>query len=144
MTTLTQGNTMIYPMFAMVLLTFSVAFYMFRLRVKAVKSGEIKLSYFRLNSGAEVSAAMQQATRNYSNLFEVPVLFYAAGASALALNINNAAIIVIGWLFVITRIAHSWVHLTSNNVIHRLKAFMAGNLCVLVLWILIVLDYSFR
>ncbi len=135
---------MIYPMFAMVLITFAVAFYMFRLRVKAVKSGAVKLSYFRLNSGAEIPATLQQAARNYSNLFEVPVLFYAAGVSALALDIHHLALVILAWLFVFTRLAHSWIHLTSNHVIHRLRAFMAGNVCVLVMWVLIVLNYSFR
>lgn len=135
---------MLYPLFAMVLLTFAVAFYMFRLRVNAVKSGKVRLSYFRLNSGAEPPEALQQAARNYSNLFEVPVLFYTASVLAIATNMNGIGIIIVSWLFVFSRIAHSWIHLTTNNVMHRLKAFMAGNVCVLVLWILIIVDYSLR
>jgi hypothetical protein len=132
---------MIYSMFAMVLLTFGIALYMFKLRVNAVRSGQVKLSYFRLNTGAEAPPHLTQAARNYSNLFEMPLLFYVAATLALALNLESAAMVILSWLFVAARIAHSWIHLTSNNVIHRLTAFMFGNICVLLIWILILWEY---
>ena len=134
---------MLYPMFAMVILTFAVAVHLFRLRIKAVKAGEIRLSQLRLNTG-EVPDAMEQAARNYTNLFEVPVLFYAAGAIALALGIQTPAMVIIAWVFVLARIAHSWIHLHGNNVIHRLRAYMLGNICVLALWGLLVASYATR
>ena len=134
---------MLYPLFAMVLLTFAVAIHLFRLRVKAVKSGELRLSHFRLNTG-DMPTAMAQAARNYANLFEVPVLFYTAGAIAIALGIQIPAMIITAWIFVLARIAHSWIHLTSNNVIHRMRAYMLGNICVLVIWGILVASYATR
>lgn len=134
---------MLYPMFAMVILTCAVAIYLFRLRVRAVKAGQVRLSQFRLNTG-EVPDAITQAARNYSNLFEVPVLFYTAGAIAIALGIQTPAMIITAWIFVLARIAHSWIHLTGNNVIHRLRAYMLGNICVLVIWGILVASYATR
>lgn len=134
---------MLYPMFAMVILTCAVAIYLFRLRVRAVKAGQVRLSQFRLNTG-EVPDAITQAARNYSNLFEVPVLFYTAGAIAIALGIQVPAMIITAWIFVLARIAHSWIHLTGNNVIHRLRAYMLGNICVLVIWAILVASYATR
>ena len=134
---------MLYPMFAMVILTFAVAVHLFHLRLKAVKAGEMRLSQFRLNTG-EIPDAMAQAARNYANLFEVPVLFYAAGAIALALGIQTPAMVIIAWVFVLARIAHSWIHLHGNNVIHRLRAYMLGNVCVLVIWGVLVVSYATR
>lgn len=133
---------MIYPMFAMIVLTFVVAIYMLSLRVSAVRSGRVKLSAFRLNNEETMSPRMLQVARNYSNLFEMPVLFYAAGAVTLALNLNSIAISILAWLFVVSRIVHSLIHITSNNVIRRMQAFMAGNLCILLIWMLIVWDYT--
>lgn len=134
---------MLYPMFAMVLLTFAVAIHLFRLRVKAVKSGEIRLSQFRLNTG-ETPDAIAQASRNYTNLFEVPVLFYAAGTLAVTLDVQTLALMITAWLFVVARIIHSWIHLHGNNVIHRMRAYMLGNICVVLMWILVVISYSTR
>ncbi len=134
---------MLYPMFAMILLTFIVATQLFRLRVKAVKAGEMRLSQFRLNTG-EMPDAMAQAALNYTNLFEVPVLFYTAGAIAIALGIQLPAMIITAWIFVLARIAHSWIHLHGNNVIHRMRAYMLGNICVFVIWGLLVASYASR
>ena len=133
---------MIYSMFAMILLTFGVAAYLLKLRVQAVRTGQLKLSDLRLNSNVDVSANITQAVRNYSNLFEIPVLFYTAGSIAIVLNLESAAMIILSWIFVVARIAHSWIHLTSNNVIHRFKAFMIGNTCVLIIWGQLVWGYS--
>ena len=134
---------MLYPLFAMVLLTFVVAIHLFRVRIKAVKGNEVRLSQFRLNTG-EIPDSMAQAARNYTNLFEIPTLFYAAGAVAIALGIQTPAMVITAWVFVVARIAHSWIHLTSNNVIYRMRAYMLGNICVLVLWSLLVASYAMR
>ncbi len=134
---------MLYPMFAMVILTFAVAIRLFLLRLKAVKGGEMRLSQFRLNTG-EIPDVMAQTARNYTNLFEVPVLFYVAGATALALGIQTPALVIISWVFVLARIIHSWIHLHGNNVIHRLRAYMLGNICVLIIWGILVASYASR
>jgi hypothetical protein len=133
---------MIYPMFALILLTFSVAGYLLKMRVAAVKTGEVKLSSFRLNNAEDMPVKMLQAARNYTNLFEVPVFFYAAGCIVLALHVNSLSIVILSWLFVVFRSIHSWIHITNNNVIRRLQAFIAGNICVLLIWIILVWEYN--
>jgi hypothetical protein len=133
---------MIYPLFAMVLLTIIVGAQLLNLRIRAVKSGQIRLSQFRLNQSIDIPDKITQASRNYSNMFEVPVLFYTAGCLALVLKHETIALIILAWLFVLARAIHSWIHLTGNNVIHRLRAFMAGNLCVIAMWILLVIHYA--
>ena len=130
-----------YAMFAMLLLTFGVAFRLLFLRIKAVKAGRVSIGQFRLNTG-EIPNDMAQAARNYSNLFETPVLFYIAGTIAIAMDVESLELLIFAWGFVVARLAHSWIHLTYNNVIHRLWAFMAGNFCVLVMWGLLLLKYS--
>ena len=133
---------MIYAMFAMILLTFIVAAYLLKLRVAAVKSGEVKLSSFRLNNGDDTPPALIQASRNYSNLFEIPTLFYCAAILTILLKLETPVMVLLGWLFVSSRVAHSWIHLTSNNVIRRMQAFVFGNICVLLMWIILITKYS--
>ena len=132
---------MIYAMFAMLVLTGVVAGYLLRMRIAAVKSGEVRLSNFRLNTG-EMPTKMLQASRNYSNLFEVPVFFFTICTLAVALHLETNAMVILSWAFVASRIVHSWIHITYNNVVHRLVAFLAGNLIVVVLWILVLMDYA--
>ena len=134
---------MIYAMFALVLLTTAVAIHLLRLRIAAVKSGKISLSYFSVNkSESPVPSNMEQAAKNFSNLFEVPTLFYVSGCLVLSLHIETLAITLLAWAFVLTRAIHSWIHLTSNNVLHRMKIFLLSNICMLLIWCLIVWNYS--
>lgn len=132
---------MIYPMFAMVLLTFLVASRLLFLRVKALKAGTLTLSQFRLNSG-DIPDNITQTARNYSNLFEIPVLFYVAGVAAIAMRVDGSAIMVAAWLFVLARVLHSWVHLTTNNVINRFRIYVFGNFCVVAMWGLLLMDHA--
>jgi hypothetical protein len=133
---------MIYSMFAMILLTFSVAAYLLKLRIDAVRKGEIKLSVLRLLNSPDIPLKIQQVSRNYSNLFEMPILFYCAAILGLALHLNTPLMIALSWFFVASRAVHSWIHVTSNNVIRRLQAFMVGNICMLLMWIMLVWHYS--
>ncbi|RYY03121.1 MAG: hypothetical protein EOO53_08135 [Gammaproteobacteria bacterium] len=133
---------MIYSMFAMIILTFVVAGYLLKLRIDAVKAGTVKLSVFRLNNPAEMPTTMLQTSSNYSNLFEMPMLFYIAGTLAIILNLQTPTMIILSWLFVAVRAAHSWIHITSNNVVRRFQAFVMSSICMLLMWIILVWQYS--
>jgi len=88
--------------------------------------------------GSEVPDIVTKTTRQLSNLFEVPVLFYVAGVLYLSLDISSTLPVTFAWIFVAARVMHSLIHLSYNNVLHRVVAFGIGNLAVLAMWISIV------
>lgn len=133
---------MIYPMFVLVLLTFSILLFTLRVRIRSVQKGDVALSYYALMGEGEVPEIVRKTSRQVSNLFEVPVLFYVAGVLYLSLDIAETLPITFAWLFVIARFLHSCIHLTYNNVLHRVVAFGLGNLAVLAMWISIVMAVS--
>ena len=53
----------LYPTFAMALLTFAAAAWLLRCRIKAVKAGLTPV-YFRLNHGAKLPEYVVQATQH--------------------------------------------------------------------------------
>ncbi|MBT9096440.1 MAPEG family protein [Methylovulum psychrotolerans] len=75
-----QQALMVYPMVAMVLLTFVIGIWMLRLRIKAVKEGVLNPGYFLLNRGAKLPDGLAKVTQHYANLFEMPVLFYVSNS----------------------------------------------------------------
>lgn len=129
---------MLNPMFALVMLTFLVMVVTFRSRMSSVRSGKMKLGFFALMKGDDMTDLVAKSTRNFSNLFEVPVLFYAGTLAYLAMDMSAPTPVLCAWLFVAARVLHSLVHLTYNNVLHRLIIFGLGNLCILVMWITIM------
>lgn len=130
---------LIYPMFTMVILTAVVGFMTVYTRIRSASKGEVDPRYFKLMSKYEVPDKVAKFGRNLDNLFEVPVLFYAAGVSALALNLNSQFFLLLAWLFVGLRIIHTAIHLTYNYPLHRFIPFFLSFLCVIGMWINLVI-----
>ena len=129
---------MIYPMFMLVILTYVVLLLTLRVRTGAVRDGSVPISYFSLMQGDQVPDMVAKTSRQFSNLFEVPVLFYAAGILYVALGMESVFAVYCAWAFVAARVIHTCIHLSYNNVLHRLIAFGFGNLCVLGMWLAII------
>jgi hypothetical protein len=91
-------------------------------------------------SGAEPPAAVAKTSRQFSNLFETPTLFYAAGVIYLALDLQLALAVTLAWLYVALRLVHAVIHIGYNNVMHRLMAFAASLLCVGGIWVCLLVE----
>lgn len=129
-----EDKLILYPIFALLTLTIYVMFRTFAMRVAAVKSGDISHKYYRLyNEGIE-PATLQANTRHLTNLMEVPVLFYITCILIYVTGINSLALLICAWLFVISRFAHSYVHLGKNQLKYRYKVFFAGVIVLVVMW----------
>ncbi len=133
---------MIYAMSAMVFLTALVAFLAVRARFASVKSKEMKASYFSLMQGSDMSVQVAKTTRNFNNLFEVPILFYVVCTLYVALGIESTLALSLAWIFVGLRYVHSFIHVTRNHVKYRLAAFFTSFLCVLALWVVLLVEVS--
>jgi hypothetical protein len=71
----------------------------------------------------------------YSNQFELPVLFYVLIALALPLRHADLFIVLMSWVFVVTRFIHAGIFVTSNNVRQRGLVWFSGVLVLLAMWI---------
>jgi hypothetical protein len=79
---------------------------------------------------------------NFRNLLEIPVLFYAV---SLALAVTGESIlgqVLLAWTFVISRTAHTLIHLTYNRVTHRFMVHASGTIVVFLMWLLFALQLS--
>lgn len=129
---------MIYPMFAVVLLTFLIALVTISIRVSSVRSGRVKIKYFSLMEGGEVPDSITKTTRCFNNMFEVPILFYAAGIMYVSAGVESFLALVLAWVFVAFRCLQAYIHLTYNNILHRMASFWAAFISVMALWVNLV------
>ena len=132
----------IYPMFTLVVLTFVIGFSTGVSRLISVKKGHVDRRYFKLLSGYAPPDYIIKLGRNFSNLLEVPVLFYILGILLLVLGINNQIMLMFAWSFVVLRIIHSIIHVTYNNPFHRFYAFLLSSCIVLIMWVQLVIIIS--
>lgn len=130
-----SGFQLVYPMMAMVLLTFGVAVVLFRARVRSVREGHTAVSYFRTFAGSPPELEyLAKPTRQFANLFEVPTLFYAGCLAAMVVGATGATGLILAWGYVAARVAHAWVHLGGNRVRHRFRIYLVSWILLLALW----------
>ncbi len=126
------------PMAALVALTFVVALVMVRARFRAAKLGHVNRADFRLGESERVPPQVAVINRNYMNLLQAPVLFYVACLAFYAAGEADRTALWLAWAYVAFRVAHTAVHLTSNNVMHRLAAFGLSMAVLAAMWVWLV------
>ena len=134
------ARSILYPVIAMVVLTTVVSIVMYRRRIAEMRAKHLPPQ--------AVASATQMATKledtraadNFRNLFETPVLFYAAALVVYAAKLTDPLYLGLAWLYVAARIVHSFIHCTSNVVLNRLTAFMTSWVLLWILWGLIAWD----
>ena len=121
------------PVFVQVALTFGLLFWMGKERQGAIARGEVWMENIALGQAAWPERATQIA-RAFHNQLETPVLFYVLVALAMVTQKADLLFVLMAWAFVLARLAHAYVHVTSNHVILRFKAYGAGLFVLMGMW----------
>jgi hypothetical protein len=122
------------PVFVLVGLAFFLLLSMVTARTGALKRRETSLKDIALGK-PNYPARVAQIGDCFSNQFEIPVLFYILIALALPLRHAVLFIVLMSWVFVVTRFAHAGIFVTSNDLNRRSLAWFAGVLVLFAMWI---------
>jgi hypothetical protein len=122
------------PVFVLIGLAFALLLGMASARTRAIVSREVSPKDIALREPNWPERATQIGNC-FSNQFEVPVLFYILIALALPLRHADFFIVLMSWVFVVTRFAHAGIFVTSNDVRIRSLAWFAGVLVLFAMWI---------
>lgn len=135
-------HPLILPLFVFVLFKFIFVLLMAYQRAQAVKKGEVDARYFKTYSEELKPAARQllQYDRHHTNLYESPVLFYAAITLLVILSREDIWAQALAWGYVVARWRHAWVHVTSNKLLIRRGVFFISWLFLLGLWGLVLFE----
>ena len=122
------------PVFVLVGLAFFLLLWMATARNRAVQSKET--SFKNIAAGqANWPTRTARVGDCFSNQFEIPILFYILIALALPLRHADLFIVLMSWVFVVTRFIHAGIFVTSNNVQQRGLVWFSGVLVLLAMWI---------
>jgi hypothetical protein len=122
------------PVFVLVGLTFALLLGMATTRSRSLRDGETKFRDIALGEQNWPTRATQLGNC-FSNQFELPLLFYVLIAFALPLRHADLVIVLLSWVFVVTRFAHAGIFVTSNNVQQRGMLWFAGVLVLFAMWL---------
>lgn len=129
------GDAIFWPAFVQAGLTYFVYWLISKRRREAIAAGEATNKQFRENNAEPARSLFVR--NNLENQFELPVLFFAAVFALHATGAATGPAIGFAWLFAASRIAHAFVHVTTNRIRYRRPLFIVGWLAVGVLWLLL-------
>jgi hypothetical protein len=135
-------NAVLAPLFVQVALTFVLLVWMGLLRVRAVQRGAVQVRDIALGQPAWPEN-VTKAVNAYHNQLQLPLLFYLLVVLVLVVAPATPGIVFLSWLFVITRLLHALVHITTNNVSRRFFAFTAGLVVLVLMWLIFLVDIVF-
>ena len=123
------------PVFVLVGLTFALLLWMASARAgRRWSAGRPRSRTSRWGSRTGRPRATQIGNC-FSNQFELPLLFYVLIALALPLRHADLFIVLMSWVFVVTRFVHAGIFVTSNDLGQRSMAWFAGVLVLFAMWI---------
>jgi hypothetical protein len=130
-------EAILLPMFVQVGLTFVLLFWTIILRLRAVRRGAVSPQQIALRE-PNWPPYVQQVGNAFHNSVEMPVLFYVVVLLALITQTLDVTLYVLMWMFVLSRIVHVFIHVTSNRLDHRTPVFLIGAIALALIWVIVV------
>ena len=121
---------------------FGILMYAFVKRSAAIKDQRLNPKFFKTYSEFEEPRDLAVLSRHIANQFELPPIFILTVVLLLSFPQVTLLIVLQAWGFVLARVYHSYVHLGSNHLLGRAKAYLFGWLVILALWIQIMIHFA--
>lgn len=135
---MTGSLALVYPVLAQVFLTFVVYILLGVRRYQAIASRRTRVRDVTL-SGDAWPDDEKKVANNLRNQSEAPIIFYVLCGVATYLGITPFGMTILAWIFVLSRVAHTAVHATSNVLWLRALVFAIGLTALVIMWVVIVL-----
>lgn len=132
-------QAVLLPLFVEVLLTFVLWVGMAGLRTQNFSSGAVRPQDIALREPRWPQRTTQVAY-SFSNQFELPVLFYVLTILAYMTHKAGFVFVVLAWIFVVFRLLHAYVHVTSNVVRLRGSFYGVAALALLINWVIYIVE----
>ena len=126
-------QAVLLPLFVEVALTFVLLYWMAYQRTSALNAGEIEPRNVALRE-PNWPQRMTQVANAFQNQLELPVLFYVLTILSLMTRHADLLFVLLAWVFVVCRVVHAYIHVTSNDIRRRGLAFGVSALVLTIMW----------
>lgn len=127
------------PLFVEVILTFALLFGAGALRSGNLRSEAVKPEDIALRE-PNWPRRTTQISNAYANQTELPTLFYVLTVLEYVTRHAGYLFVALAWVFVIFRLLHALVHVTSNIPNLRGMLFGVGALVLAIMWMIFIVQ----
>jgi hypothetical protein len=126
------------PVFVLIALTFVLHYWMGYTRVSSVRRGEVHVRDIALGERNWPSRAVQVGNA-FHNQLELPILFFVLVGFALLTRKADVLFVAMSWLFVLLRLLHAYIHVTTNRVTPRFYVHFTASVVLTLMWLIFAL-----
>jgi hypothetical protein len=132
-------QAVLLPLFVEVLLTLGLWLAMAGMRTRDFGAGAVRPQDVALREPKWPQRTTQFANC-FSNQFELPVLFYVLTILAYVTHKAGLVFVILAWIFVIFRLLHAYVHVTSNVVRVRGSLYGVAAVALFLNWVIYIVE----
>lgn len=123
------------PVLTLIIWTLVMLLVMYKRRIPAMQAISKRTQDFIDNPklGEQIPAKARWAADNFNHLHENPTIFYALMLTIFLMDKVTPLALYCAWGYVIIRITHSIVQITSNNVMVRFSLFVLSALLLIIM-----------
>ena len=129
-------QTVLLPLFVQVALTIGLGIWLASERVPLIRRREVHPRDIALGQPNWPTHTLQVGN-SFRNQFELPTLFYVLTILSIITQHADWLFVVLAWIFVLSRLAHAYVHTTSNRLSLRANWYGIGALALLIAWLVL-------
>ena len=129
-----NSNLIFLPVLTQIAITIAGFMLLGVRKAKALKEGNVDSTKTPLDNDAWPDYVLM-VSNNIRNQFQVPVLFYVLCFVFYSINAVTTTVLYLAWAFVISRIVHAYIHMSSNNVPARFRVFTIGFVIMVIMFI---------
>ncbi len=130
-------QSILQPVVILLAWTMVIWLWMYVTRIPAMQQAKIDVANLKGGTGKDLDAilppSVQWKAHNYNHLLDEPMIFYAVCIVLAVIGHGEGMNVMVAWLYVALRIAHSLVQVTVNRVAIRFLLFASSSLCLMVL-----------
>ncbi|WP_051988530.1 MAPEG family protein [Bosea sp. UNC402CLCol] len=124
---------LVYPALAMIFWIFVVGVILCVRRKNAFTSGEVRPDEVSVST-ERYPVPARLASANFSNQFELPVVFFALIMLAIQVAATSYVMAALAWIFVASRVVHTLIHIGPNQLPLRGAVYGVGAIALLCMW----------
>jgi len=136
------STTFLAPVLALIIWTLLIWVLMYARRIPAMQAAKIDPDTAKSPDGKwkeQLPLSVQASAHNYNHLLEQPTIFYALMFYVAITVQMSTPIFYAAWAYVMLRVLHSFVQVSSGKVILRFTLFSLSTLVLIAMVIMTLL-----
>jgi hypothetical protein len=128
-------SSILLPLLIQISLTLIMFLLLGARKKSAIRAGGVDRKKTALDNSAWPEHVVQ-VSNNIANQFQTPIIFYILAILFHVTNTVTTTVLVLAWIYAVSRLIHAFVHVSSNFVPARFGMFLIGVLSLIIMTII--------